>query len=151
MSSRKRSPRPLGLKKRKRRASIPLLENLEDRMLLSQINLDPPGVKHGDPLGLLPPSRTAPSHVEAPPWLPVAGQGSGSSPSSLPRAGSSPVAGPTFVLAHAPTAWPQAGAIPEQFSGPFFGFTPQQLQSAYGANQIDFGTVKGDGTARPSL
>jgi CSLREA domain-containing protein len=42
---------------------------------------------------------------------------------------------------------PNGDLIPDQTSGPT-GYTPQQLQAAYGLNQISFSGIKGDGTGQ---
>jgi len=57
------------------------------------------------------------------------------------------VARPGYVLAHAPVGGPVGGAAPLSFTGPV-GYTPQELQTAYGVNLIRFGAIKGDGTGQ---
>ena len=42
---------------------------------------------------------------------------------------------------------PSGTLVPDQTSGPT-GYTPQQLQTAYGLNQISFSGIKGDGTGQ---
>ena len=42
---------------------------------------------------------------------------------------------------------PNGTLVPDQTSGPT-GYTPQQLQTAYGLNQISFSGIKGDGTGQ---
>jgi len=54
---------------------------------------------------------------------------------------------PTMVQGSAPFAMPPHGVNPEQIST-FLGATPQQLESAYGVNQISFGSIKGNGAGQ---
>jgi parallel beta-helix repeat protein len=59
---------------------------------------------------------------------------------------------PSFAMA-LPTAvpvevmGPQGKLVPLDTPGPV-GYTPQQLQTAYGLNQVSFGGIKGDGTGQ---
>ena len=112
MSSRNRSPRIFG-SRRQRRSLPPLLENLENRLVLSQI------LPNSEPLSAT--TDSSPAH----------GQQS---------------AGP--IEAHAPVANP-FGSGTDQFPGPV-GYTPQQLQQAYGVNLITYGPthIAGDGTGQ---
>ncbi len=54
---------------------------------------------------------------------------------------------PTFVPGTAPFAMPAAGTGLGQIA-PLLGASPQQLEEAYGINQIFFGTIKGDGAGQ---
>ena len=92
MTVRNRSLRPTG-SRRRRHSILPLLEDLEHRLVLSQLGIEP-----------------------------------------------------TFVRGSAPFAMPAPGANPQQIT--IMGATPQQLESAYGINQISFGSVKGDGAGQ---
>jgi hypothetical protein len=99
MASRRSPLRPTGLHRRRRRRSIlPRLEDLEHRLVLSQLG-----------------------------------------------GGTAGFAEPTFVLNGRPAASPGAG--PQQIQV-FAGATPQQIDSAYGIDQIEFGGIKGDGAGQ---
>ena len=100
MTVRNRSLRPTGSRRRVR-SILPHLEDLEHRLVLSQLGV-----------------------------------------------GSMGVAEPTFVQGSAPFAMPASGADPQQISAIMGGATPQELESAYGINQIRFGSVKGDGAGQ---
>ncbi len=115
MSSRKRTLRTIP-PRRQRRALPPLLENLEARIVLSQINIAP----------------TAPLQ-------PV---GSGTPPNLWTAPDVPGRASPTYQLAMHAT--PDGGVTPDQSTAPT-GYTPQQLQDAYGVNLINFGSVPADG------
>ena len=114
MSSRKRTLRTIS-PRRQRRTLPPLLENLEPRQLLSQIDIAPG---------------------------PLAPAGSGTTPTLWTPPDKVGRASPGYrLLMH---ATPDGGVTPDQSSAPV-GFTPQQLQEAYGVNLINFGAIPGDG------
>ena len=98
MPVRNRSIHPIG-NRRRRRSVSPLMEDLERRLVLSQLAVETAGF-----------------------------------------------AEPTFVQGSAPYAMPAAGTDPQQIN--FYGASPQQLESAYGINQITFGSIKGDGAGQ---
>ena len=189
MASRKR---PLILLHRRRRSARPLLENLEGRIVLSQIVPDPSTAAGPPPVltpqsgpGPLPtPSPTpapTPSAALAPQehlapyplasggtgWMLMPGpsgavanqsQGStnGTSPSNPPTAGpgvimgngASPSNSPTtdagVIMGSLPVASPLVSGGPQQMTGPA-GYTPAQIRTAYGVNQISFAGITGDG------
>ena len=58
------------------------------------------------------------------------------------------VAEPNLVAGGTPFAMPASGADPQQISIAMNGATPQQLESAYGTNQISFGSIKGNGAGQ---
>jgi hypothetical protein len=97
--ARNRSLRPTG-SRRQRRSIRPLLENLEHRLVLSQIGVAASGFAE-------------PTLVQDSAVLPIA----------------------------------PPGTSPQQINT-FAGATPQQLESAYGINQVSFGGIKGDGTGQ---
>ena len=101
---------------RRQRRSLPrLLENLEPRLVLSKISI---------PLGPVAPVGSGTlSNITAPPER----QGYGT---------------PDYKVAFELT--PDGGLTPDQSSAPV-GYTPQQLQDAYGVNLLTFGSIPGDG------
>jgi fibronectin-binding autotransporter adhesin len=113
MSSRKRT---LGTvpPRRQRRTLPPLLENLESRTLLSQLD-----------------------------YLPVAPVGSGTPlPNYIPPVERPGHGVPTYHVQMKGT--PDGGGVPDQSTAPV-GYTPQQIQDAYGVNLINFGAVPAQG------
>ncbi len=141
MSSRKRSPRVIGLRRRRTYLANSTLENLESRLLLSQGTLIPEGF-----IGPVAPSAPA------------------SAPAAAPAAKTTGPAVGTPKLPAAPTtAWhaiqpiqllgsPQATPNnsmggPDQGSGTG-GYTPLQLQTAYGLNTLLWGTVQANGAGQ---
>jgi hypothetical protein len=98
MSVPNRSSRPTG-SRRRRRSIVPFREELEQRLVLSQLGLAQAGV-----------------------------------------------AEPTFVIGSAPYAMPAPVTDPQQIT--IYGASPQQIESAYGVNQITLGSIKGDGAGQ---
>ena len=81
-----------------------------------------------------------------PATLPAPGKvGLPSSPTSTP--GSPLDAVPSYLTVRQPYAMP-LGASPDQFSSPIYGYSPQQLEGAYGMNNVYFGGIKGDGAGQ---
>jgi hypothetical protein len=166
MASRKRPRRNLGSLRRKRWSILPLLENLENRLVLSQ------GIP---PLPLMTPNFLAGSGAAS--WLPpenglvtipLANGGTAQMlkpGASGPLTPGSPVssngASPTtlgpnriasgVILGARPVASPLGADGSLQTPGPA-GYVPQQIQTAYGLstgsgyNNISFAGIKGDGT-----
>ncbi len=138
MASRKRAIRPLGATHRKHRSVRPLLEDLEVRLVLTQ----------GPSTGLvsypLASGGTALMLSMGATGL-LANDGTIGS-QSAPVADLSPSSS-GVILAHAPVASPFLSGGPDQVIGPV-GYTPVQLQTAYGVNSISFGTTKGDGAGQ---
>jgi hypothetical protein len=62
-------------------------------------------------------------------------------------AGTAGFAEPTFVPGSGPYAMPTPAAGPQQINI-LLGATPQQLESAYGVNQISFGKITGNGAGQ---
>ena len=131
MSSRKRSLRSIGSRK-PRRSLPPLLESLENRMVLSQVSpiLRPVTGPISDTGGAPPPTSIPVTPVGAKPTLQTI--------LNTPQVEIRMVPGPNGVLV------PDVGTDPS----PLQGDTPQQLQNAYGYNAINFGGVKGDGAGQ---
>ena len=121
MSSRKRSPRTIGSWRQKRSLTA-LLEHLENRVVMTALQLYP-----------LASGGTS--------WI-VAPTGS-SGTMTLP---SDPAAG--AILDHCGRSCRRSiRAAPLQFPGPV-GFLPAQITKAYGVNLISFGGITGDGTGQ---
>ncbi len=149
----------MGSPRRKRRASLTfLMETLENRLLLSG-NIDPPSVKQVSPLTMAPLASTGMTQYELEQidsryGTPGSGNASSSTglPGELPSTPIKPVesrdAKPGFILAHAPDAAGASGANPAQFSSAIYGYSPHQIESAYGLNNIFFGAIKGDGAGQ---
>ena len=169
MASRKRSRRPLHSSQRKRRYLRPLLENLEDRVVLSfshsalvppnLLGLGSPGASLGQTPenGLIPVPLTNGGTV----WLQgPKGSGLKLPPSTASHRGANPPSqqpapfDPGVILGHLPVASPFGPNVSLQTPGPS-GFIPQQIQTAYGLstgsaynNNIPFGSIKGDGSGQ---
>ena len=166
MASRKRSRRPLGSARRKRRSLLPFLEYLENRLVLS------PGI-----LPLAGSSVPSPAGSDVASWLgsgnglvpvPLASGGTAwmlapgstglqapASPGSSHGTTSPAPLNPGVILGHLPVASPFGSAdVSLQTPGPS-GYVPQQIQTAYGLstgsaynNNIAFAGIKGDGTGQ---
>ncbi len=121
MSSRKRSPRTIGFWRQKRSLTA-FMENLENRVVLTALQLYP-----------LASGGTA--------WILAPAGSSGTN--SLPT---DPAAG--AILVGAPAASPFApGGAPQASSGPV-GYIPSQITKAYGVNLISFNGITGDGAGQ---
>ena len=152
MASRKRTLRPIGALRRKRRSHLPLLENLEERLVLSQgtslpvspdMALVPVALAHGG---------TA--------WFEAAGAAGPGGPtgSDSSQGTASPSLRPAqadlgVILGSLPVSSPIESAA-QGSPGPA-GYLPQQIQDAYGLsngsaynNDISFGSIEGDGTGQ---
>ena len=151
MAIRKQSRRTLGTAQRKRRTILPLVEGLEQRLVLSISNT--PLVPHNS---LVP--------------VPLASGGTGwmLAPSSSSSGGTTQPVQPTPshpgpIMGHLPVASPFGSNPAQQTAGPAgsAGYAPQQIQTAYGLstgsvlttgsaynNNILFGTIKGDGAGQ---
>ena len=125
MASRKRALRTLRSRPQ-RRSLPPLLDTLEARLLLSH-----PGV-------------TLPKLIFGP-MPPSLGSSSGSGPHSFPTPPPKPSALLPIVIKEVPG--PDGALLPDQTAGPE-GYSPQQLQQAYGVNLVTFGAVKGTGAGQ---
>ena len=168
MASRKRSRRPLHSPHRKRRSLRPLLENLEDRVVLSIGNaaLVPPNLLHssgsGASLILAPENGLIPvplasggtAWLQGPPGLglklPASSASTRGTSAKLPPPSSSS----GVILGGLPVSSPFDLSPAQQIPGPA-GYIPQQIQTAYGLstgsaynNNISFGGIKGDGTGQ---
>jgi hypothetical protein len=151
MSSRKRSQRSLIASQRKRRSILPLVENLENRLVLSAsqpVGALAAAAADGSGLVQFPLANggTAWMLGSGSPGL-LANQGQGSSPAT----GSSSVPTVGVVLDHAPVASPLSSVSSLQEIGPS-GYDPQQVQAGYGLsngraynNNISFAGTTGDG------
>jgi subtilase family serine protease len=153
MASRKRSRRPFGFPRRERRSLLPLLENLENRLVLSLGN--PPLVPPN--LGLVP----VPLVQGGTAWLDAPGavrqqlQASlRSSHGTTPPLRQPTPLDPGVLLGHLPVASPVVSGGPAQLPGPA-GFVPLQIQTAYGLstgsaynNNISFGGTQGNGAGQ---
>ena len=128
MSARKRSLRSNGSRK-PRRTLPPLLENLENKVMLSQTGLSPV-LRHVD----------GPTVPAPPASLPVSPPGAVPSFSSLFQT-------PGYRLKM--MVGPNGTLVPDAGVNPFAGYTPQQLQTAYEVNKVSFGPgVQGDGAGQ---
>ncbi len=155
MASRKRRTRPLASPRRKRRSTLPILENLESRIVLSQVL--PPNPNATGSLSLLPSPHDGlvpyPLASGGMGWLSMPGAtgslAGGQAGSSGTGSGTTPAQpfDPGVILGHVPVASPFDGGPSQQFPGPA-GYTPVQIQTAYGVNQISFAGIKGDGTGQ---
>ncbi|HZW30421.1 MAG TPA: hypothetical protein VFF52_06900, partial [Isosphaeraceae bacterium] len=168
MASRKRTRRPLGPARRKRRSLRPLLENLENRLVLSQGNsLLPSGL--ASLAGSSAASWLAPEPGRVPvplanggtAWLQAPGAlGLGLPSSSGSSHGTTPPLQPPSpsdagaILGRLPVASPFASGGSDQTPGPA-GYVPLQIQTAYGLSNgsgynttIAFGGIKGDGSGQ---
>ncbi len=166
MAFRKRHRRPLSSPRRNRRSVLPLLESLEDRLVLSlgapplgypipggsgaaavlspESGLVPFPLAHGGTAWMLAPGSAAP---QVPPG-PGPSQGV-ISPTALETGA---------LLAHAPVSSPflSGGGQQSDYAQPSpIGDVPQQIQTAYGLsngiaynNNISFGAIKGDGAGQ---
>jgi hypothetical protein len=133
MSARKRIRRPVGFRLQ-RRSLLPLLENLEVRLVLSQNGpvMGPPA--SGPPGPVIPP---------APPSSKPVGLSSTTGLLSKPVS-SIPILPPYIVKT---VLGPDGKYIPLQSSAPV-GYTPAQVRGAYGVNLLTFGSVVGDGSGQ---
>ncbi len=164
----KQSRWPLGSPHRKRWCRRPLLEDLENRLVLSGGNPSmPPDLAGRAPAVAA--SSIAPNADVVPvllangdtAWLqaPAAAglrlpAGSGSSGGTEGPSLPSPRAVPGTILGALPVSSPFESAGPQQLPGPA-GYVPQQIQTAYGLstggaynNEISFGAIKGDGAGQ---
>ena len=141
MSSRKRSLRPLSFPRRRQRSVRPLLENLEVRIVLSQ--------SPGSDLVSYPLAHGGTALMEgsgATATQPLAnGEPIVSQPAAAVANISSFISG--IILDKAPVASPFQSGVSQQSIGPV-GYTPVQIQTAYGVNLISFGAIKGDGAGQ---
>jgi hypothetical protein len=162
MALRKRPRRPLSSPRRNRRSVLPLLESLEDRLVLS---LGVPALAYPIPGGsgaaavLSPESGLVPFPLAhgGTAWLLAPGS-TGSQPPAGPGSSQGTTA-PTpldsgAMLADLPVSSPWISAGDLQFNGPA-GYLPQQIQTAYGLSNgsgfndnIAFGAIKGDGAGQ---
>jgi hypothetical protein len=169
MASFKRSRRHLQSSQRKWRYLRPLLENLEDRVVLSFSSsaLVPPNLlglgSPGASLALTPENGLIPvplanggtAWLQGPkasaPKLPTstASHGTANPPEQQPAPFD-----PGVILGQFPVASPFGSNVSLQTPGPS-GFIPQQIQTAYGLstgsaynNNIPFGAIKGDGNGQ---
>ena len=159
MASRKRSVRLFVSSRRKRRSILPLLENLENRLVLSVSQSTVPLASSSTvsqstaPLALasnLPADAAAAwlsggSGLVAFPlanggtaWMlgagssgPLVNQGQGSSPGTSPSNSQANPATDGAILDHLPVASPLTSGVSLQTIGPS-GYIPQQIQTAYG-------------------
>lgn len=157
MSSRKRSPRVLALRRR-RTSLVRSLENLEPRIVLSQASLIPsqsfigpvaPSQPASTPSAPATPKNTgttAGTEVQSPHLVMPKGMTGGPVDNPVEMVGGIPVRLP-IVQKGAPTVSPFGKGGPDQLTGPN-GYTPQQLQSAYGINTLMWGNVKADGAGQ---
>jgi hypothetical protein len=160
MARHKRSLRARIAANRKRTLVLPVVEDLESRLVLSSVVLDGQGLPPNHPAGgmsvVLSPSqslypelasRAAPGSA-AQKLLAMAGY---TQPAGAPPAG--PTINPAFgsataVPAYIDDAVDSGGQVePLESAGPV-GYTPIQMETAYGSNQIFFGSVKGDGSGQ---
>ena len=125
MSARKRSLR-LNRSRKTRRSLPPLLEDLEPRLVLSAGGVSP--VQR-----LMGPIAT---DGHGPPIVPP-----GHPPTTISQIRFSP----DYLLKMTPEAG--GGFGPDQSAGPV-GYTPIQLQTAYGVNQVNFGGIQGTGAGQ---
>jgi hypothetical protein len=140
MASRKRSLRPLGVSRRRQRSVRPLLEDLEVRLVLAQVpgsDLVSYPLVHGGTALMLASGATITKPLEN--GNPIAPQPAQASPLSASISG--------IILDHAPVALPLLSGGPQQSIGPA-GYTPVQIQTAYGVNLISFGAIKGNGAGQ---
>ena len=161
MASRKSRTRPFGSLRSKRRSALPILENLEERIVLSQALpigvVDNSSVAPVSPHGSLVPYTLANGGTS---WLLVPGatgvlatQGSTPKPANGP-AGTAPTSVPGAIMGGLPVASPLTLNGPQQSPGPA-GYIPSQIQTAYGLssnggynNNISFAGIKGDGAGQ---
>ena len=146
MASRKRVRRTLGAPHRKRRYIVPLLENLENRLVLSQgiPSLVPPNISSLAASGAA--SLLAPDNGLVPfplahggtAWMlksgsagPVAPGIPDSSHGATPPTPQPNMPATGVILGALPVASPFDAAPSQQLPGPA-GYIPQQIQSAYG-------------------
>ena len=157
MAYRKRSARPHGSSLRKRRSIRPLVENLEIRLVLSQVPLAVPTnalagasitslVSSSDGLVSYPLANGGTTlMLSSGDTGPLAVNGQNTSQPASGDTLSPAIAG--LILAHAPVASPLPSGGTQDQIGPS-GYTPQQIQSAYGVNLVSFAGIKGDGTGQ---
>ena len=157
MAYRNRSARPHGSSLRKRRSIRPLVENLEIRLVLSQVPAAVPTnalagasitslVSSSDALVPYPLANGGTTLMQNSGDLgPLAVDGQNTSQPTSGDALSPAIAG--LILAHAPVASPLLSGGTQDQIGPS-GYTPQQIQSAYGVNLISYAGIKGDGTGQ---
>jgi hypothetical protein len=158
MASRKSRTRPIGSLHRKRRSALPILENLEERIVLSQAL--PNGVADNSTVAPLSPGGGLVPYTLAngdTSWLLVPGatgvlatQGKTPAEPNNP-AGTSPTSIPGAIMGSLPVASPLTLGGPQQSPGPA-GYIPSQIQTAYGLStggsynsNISFAGIKGDG------
>ncbi|MGO9914062.1 MAG: choice-of-anchor Q domain-containing protein [Isosphaeraceae bacterium] len=136
MSARKRFRRPVG-SRLQRRSVLPMLEDLESRLVLSQNGLA------GSALG--PPASGPPGPV-VPPAPPASKPvGVTSQTGLLARPASSILNTPPYVLKT--VLGPDGKFEPLQSPAPV-GYTPAQVRGAYGVNLLNFGSIVGDGAGQ---
>jgi len=160
MASRKRSFCFLGSPRRKRLAILPFLENLENRLVLSQSisplvpnnllgaadttllsagsGLQPFSLAHGGTIWMLAPGASSEPFVT---------QGPVSSQATTPLIPQLNQSSSGAILGHLPVASPFQTGPAQQTTGPS-GYIPSQILSGYGINQVSFGGIKGDGTGQ---
>ncbi len=156
MASRKRIvPRPIS-PRRKRRSTLPRMEDLEPRIVLS--NTLPPNIAGAEASGLYPTRRRRPT------WCPTSWRAAGRPGCRCPappgswRPGAAPGTtkpfDPGVILGGLPAASPLTLNGPQQTTGPT-GYIPIQLQTAYGIaaggsynSGISYAGIKGDGAGQ---
>jgi len=160
MASRKRSFCFLGSPRRKRLAILPFLENLENRLVLSQSisplvpnnllgaadttllsagsGLQLFSLAHGGTIWMLAPGASSEPFVT---------QGPVSSQATTPLIPQLNQSSSGAILGHLPVASPFQTGPAQQTTGPS-GYIPSQILSGYGINQVSFGGIKGDGTGQ---
>ncbi len=136
MSARKRFRRPVG-SRLQRRFLLPILEDLESRLVLSQNGLA------GSAMG--PPAIGPPGPVAPPPPPASNPVGVTSQTGLLSRPVSSIPVTPPYVIKT--VLGPDGKFEPLQSSAPV-GYTPAQVRGAYGVNLVSFGSVVGDGSGQ---
>ena len=157
MASTSRFPR--SLHKHSRRRSIrPMVEGLELRLVLSSLGgaaalmalaVDLAKDAMGPNGQLIPlvtpgPSQYAPQQLQdAATAIKAIGGGGGIQGNATGQ--TALIAAPGAILKQ--VMGPNGQLVPDQTAGPT-GYTPQQLQTAYGLNQISFSGIKGDGTGQ---
>ncbi len=134
MASRNRSKRIPSSPRQRRRCLPPLLENLETRLVMT--TTQPIGGQIATGLYTLASGST----------VRIAESEGVTVPSTVITAPTLPTSG--VVLSHAPVSGNSNLSGPSQQSPSAFGYFPNQVVSAYGINQVMFGSIKGNGAGQ---